>query len=211
MAVGVISFVELFVGAAILFLGSFFINFFTTDQDVRGLAKESLVFLSIFCFFDAIQGVISGILRGAGKQVIGAISNICAFYIIGLPLAYYFCFHTPFGVNGLMLGISGGVIFQDIACFYLIYYCEKFVFPLDIDNNIEIKSHSAFTILNDDDDDEVDEGDNDFMDKSFDIVISNYDDDHNENNENNSDRNIKNIKNKSNSKPENGGIEMTDI
>jgi hypothetical protein len=194
------------VGAAILFGGSYFIDFFTEDVDVRNLAKKSLLFLSIFCFFDAIQGVISGILRGAGKQIIGAIFNICAFYVIGLPLAYYFCFHTPFGVNGLMLGISGGVIFQDIVCFYLIGYCENFVFPMDIDSPSEIQSKSAFTILNDEDDDDDDDESN--IDDSFTIAISNYD---NDNNENNNDSNIKVDKVENNVKIEDNEIEMTDI
>lgn len=193
-------------GTAILFGGSYFIDFFTEDVDVRNLAKKSLLFLSIFCFFDAIQGVISGILRGAGKQIIGAVFNICAFYVIGLPLAYYFCFHTLFGVNGLMLGISGGVIFQDIVCLYLIGYCENLVFPMVINNPSEIQSKSAFTILSDEDDEDDEDESN--IDDSFTLAIGNYDGD---NNENNDDSNIKIVKEKNNVKIEDNEIEMTDI
>lgn len=122
---------EVGVAASIFFFGTYFVKIFTTDEAVRKLAEDSLTFLSVFCFFDAIQGVISGILRGSGKQLIGAVANIIAFYVIGLPLAYYFCFKTSYGINGLMLGLSGGVIFQDIVCLFLITCCESFIFPID--------------------------------------------------------------------------------
>ena len=123
--------VEIGVAAGIYFFGIYFVKFFTTDEAVRHLAEGSLTFLSVFCFFDAIQGVISGILRGTGKQLTGAAANIIAFYIIGLPLAYYLCFKTSFGINGLMLGLSGGVIFQDIVSLFLMICCESFIFPID--------------------------------------------------------------------------------
>ena len=106
-------------------------DFFTADPGVRKLAEGSLTFLSIFCFFDAVQGVLGGILRGSGKQMVGAAANIIAFYVIGLPLAYHFCFHTSMGIPGLMLGLSGGVIFQDIVLLFLIICCESFIFPID--------------------------------------------------------------------------------
>lgn len=96
----------------------------TNDGNVRKLAKGSITFLSVFCFFDAIQGVISGVLRGAGKQLIGAISNVIAFYVIGLPMSYYLCFHTSFGVNGLLAGLAFGVIFQVLYIdIYLSFVC----------------------------------------------------------------------------------------
>jgi hypothetical protein len=154
----------------------------------------------MFCMIDAIQGVISGILRGAGKQLLGAVFNLFAFYVIGLPLSFYFCFYTPFGVNGLMLGISGGVIIQDIACGYLLYCCQDYIFPVDA-----VESKSTFTILNDEDDED---GDDSNVDDSFKIAISNYD---NDNNENNNESNIKIDKNSNNVKTEKFQIEMTDI
>jgi hypothetical protein len=149
LAIVLIVVVEVGVGTVILCFGTYFVDFFTTDQSVRKLAKGSLTFLSAFCFVDAIQGVISGILRGAGKQAVGAIFNIIAFYVIGLPLAYFFCFKTSFGINGLMLGLAFGVIFQDIVCLYLITCCETFIFPKDADSfkssNISVSQHGLIS------------------------------------------------------------------
>lgn len=146
---------EIGVTASILCFGTYFVDFFTTDEPVRKLAKESLTFLSVFCFFDAVQGVIGGILRGSGKQMIGAVANIIAFYAIGLPLAYYFCFKTSFGINGLMLGLSGGVIFQDVVSLFLITCCESFVFPLNntlaVTNSFSINASQHGLIADEDD------------------------------------------------------------
>ena len=149
--------------ASILCFGTHFVDFFTTDEPVRKLAKESLTFLSVFCFFDAVQGVISGILRGSGKQMIGAVANIIAFYVIGLPLAYYFCFKTSLGITGLMLGLSGGVFFQDIVSLFLITCCESLVFPLNSGDKIITSANSIgssqhgliYDIENDDENDDV--------------------------------------------------------
>ena len=163
LAIYLIVFLEIGVTASILCFGTHFVDFFTTDEPVRKLAKESLTFLSVFCFFDAVQGVISGILRGSGKQMIGAVANIIAFYVIGLPLAYYFCFKTSLGITGLMLGLSGGVFFQDIVSLFLITCCESLVFPLNSGDKIITSANSIgssqhgliYDIENDDENDDV--------------------------------------------------------
>ena len=113
----------------VTFKGDLFINFFTPDESVRIVAKQSLFFMGFFCFFDSIQGTCSGILRGAGKQAIGAITNVVGFYIIGLPLSFIICFKFHMGVTGLLLGMGGAVIFQN--CVYLVFiFCyEDFIFP----------------------------------------------------------------------------------
>jgi hypothetical protein len=84
--------------------------------------------------------------------MIGAAANIIAFYVIGLPLAYYFCFKTSFGINGLMLGLSGGVIFQDIVSLVLITCYESFVFPADSSLVNPALSQSQHGLVSDTDD-----------------------------------------------------------
>jgi hypothetical protein len=108
-----------------------------------------LPFLSVFCFFDAVQGVLGGILRGSGKQMVGAAVNFIAFYVVGLPLAYHFCFHTSWGIPGLMLGLSGGVIFQVIVLFSLITCCESSIFPVDSTIDSCSMSNSKHSLVSD--------------------------------------------------------------
>lgn len=107
---------------------------------------NALPFLSFFTIFDSIQGVCSGILRGTGKQNVGAFCNVFAFYALGLPMAWAMAFRYKYGVIGLMMGISFGVIFQVIALVYLIKFRENYIFSSSIinhDNNQSIRSENV--------------------------------------------------------------------
>jgi len=63
-------------------------------------------------------------LFNAGKQAFGAATNVMAFYCIGLPLAWLFCFHFQFGVGGLILGATnnGGIFVITISSNHHYYY-----------------------------------------------------------------------------------------
>ena len=69
-----------------------------------------------------------GVLRGAGKQFIGAVANLIAFYAIGLPMAWILCFIFRLGVRGLMMGISFGTFFQVVVLLVLILGFEDYVY-----------------------------------------------------------------------------------
>jgi hypothetical protein len=75
----------------------------------------------------------AGVLRGAGKQFIGAVANIVAFYAIGLPMAWFFCFNCNYGVKGLMSGIACGTLFQVIVLVFLIIGCEGYIYSIGTD------------------------------------------------------------------------------
>jgi MATE family multidrug resistance protein len=122
--------IEVIVAVCVYTWGENFINMCTPDETVRRLASANLPFLSAFTIVDGLQVVASGILRGAGRQTIGAILNVVAFYGIGLPMAYLFCFKAEFGVNGLVFGISIGAAFQVSVLLYLILVRESYVFSI---------------------------------------------------------------------------------
>ena len=50
---------------------------------------------------DAINNVLSGCIRGAGKQALGSIVNFGAFWCFGLPLAALMSLHLGWGAPGL--------------------------------------------------------------------------------------------------------------
>ncbi|MFS7935829.1 putative multi antimicrobial extrusion protein [Helianthus anomalus] len=50
---------------------------------------------------EGIQTVLSGAVRGSGRQKIGAIVNLGAYYITGIPLAIVFAFVLHLGGKGL--------------------------------------------------------------------------------------------------------------
>ena len=52
--------------------------------------------------------MISGVLRGSGRQYIGAIVNFIAYYIIGIPLAVLLGFKTSLSIRGIWIGMAIG-------------------------------------------------------------------------------------------------------
>lgn len=53
-----------------------------------------------FPFILPQQGVIGGIVRGAGKQMVGAVVNLVGFYVIGLPIGVSLMFPVKMGIVG---------------------------------------------------------------------------------------------------------------
>jgi MATE family multidrug resistance protein len=131
--------IELGIGVALRLLGKVFCSTFTTDAGVLETTYELIIFLSIFCCVDGVQGVASGILRGAGQQSVGAVTNVIAFYGIGLPCAWLLCFNAKMRVPGLMVGISFGTFFQVASLSFLIYRRPDYIFQSQLKDESEGK------------------------------------------------------------------------
>lgn len=59
--------------------------------------------------------MLSGVLRGAGRQGIGAATSWCSYWLIGLPLAYVLAFRAQMGVLGLRLSLAAAVAMQALV------------------------------------------------------------------------------------------------
>jgi MATE family multidrug resistance protein len=55
---------------------------------------------------DGANAVLQGLLRGAGKQAAGAVTNVISYWLFGLPAAYYLAFRRGMGLRGLWAGIA---------------------------------------------------------------------------------------------------------
>uniref|UniRef100_A0A3B5K568 Multidrug and toxin extrusion protein n=1 Tax=Takifugu rubripes TaxID=31033 RepID=A0A3B5K568_TAKRU len=67
-------------------------------------------------------GVTGGVLRGAGKQMVGALCNLVGHYFIGLPIGVSLMFAAHMGIIGLWTGLTVCVFMQ--ASFFVIYLCR---------------------------------------------------------------------------------------
>ena len=132
LAIRSIIVLEFGVAAILMLVGKWYIRIFTDDEDVLYHSDRMIPFLAFFTFIDGIQGVASGILRGCGKQFMGAITNFIAFYVIGLPMSYLICFNMRVGANGLLMGIGFGTSFQVAILLYYIYRREDYMFTATI-------------------------------------------------------------------------------
>ena len=143
LAVCVIVVLGLSSGALLIVFYFRFVTVFTSDPAVDAIADRSKYFMAVFVVFDGVQGVCSGVLRGSGKQSIGAVLNLTAFYVIGLPMAYLFTFTLGMGVNGLLVGISMGTLFQDCALLYLLFCRADYVYQKVVDTTGSSKATSS--------------------------------------------------------------------
>lgn len=47
----------------------------------------------------------AGVVRGCGRQLVGAITNLISYWVLGLPLAALLAFRFELGVHGLWTGL----------------------------------------------------------------------------------------------------------
>ncbi|XP_015222997.1 multidrug and toxin extrusion protein 1 isoform X2 [Lepisosteus oculatus] len=85
---------------------------FTSDEMIVQMVSEVMNVYIPLQFFDALVCVALGIILGAGKQKIAAVSNLIGYYCIGLPLGISLMFAAKLRVFGLWLGLLICVFLQ---------------------------------------------------------------------------------------------------
>ena len=118
-----------FVILTVPFFSKPLISLFTTDQVVVEGAMDIIWILGINQLYDAFSVLYSSVLRAQGRQNIGGMLNIIAYYIIGLPIAFFMSFGEDQGISwGLGLGLKGlwfgcgsGILFLAISQGLIIY------------------------------------------------------------------------------------------
>lgn len=91
---------------------------FTSDPAVIEIVVDVLHLAAFFQLADSVGATCGGILRGCGRQNLGAAMNLTAYYIIGLPLSLLLTFYFHLGIMGLWLGLIVGQI--STMCFALV-------------------------------------------------------------------------------------------
>jgi multidrug resistance protein, MATE family len=83
---------------------------YTADEQVIHAAIVLLAAGAAFQLFDGIQTVATGSLRGTGDTRTPMLCHFSAYWLIGLPLGTYLCFHRHWGALGLWIGLSLSLI-----------------------------------------------------------------------------------------------------
>ncbi|KAL8191502.1 hypothetical protein R6Q57_028233 [Mikania cordata] len=107
-------------GALILILGRKLWGYcYSNEEEVVSYIAQMMLLLAGSHAVDGIQSVLSGAVRGSGRQKIGAIVNLGAYYLIGIPLAVLFAFVLHLGGKGLWFGIIAALLAQALFLFIL--------------------------------------------------------------------------------------------
>lgn len=88
---------------------------FTTDERVVEIGVTLLAIAAAFQLFDGTQAVATGVLRGLGDTRTPMIMNVVGHWLFGLPIGYALCFVFGWGVSGLWIGLSIGLVFVAIT------------------------------------------------------------------------------------------------
>jgi MATE family multidrug resistance protein len=99
-----------FAAALFLLIPRTLIGFFSRDAAVLSLGSSLLFVAAIFQLFDGLQIVTTGVLRGLGDTRTPMMTNLAAHWLFGLPVGYTLCFIAGYGVIGLWVGLSTGLI-----------------------------------------------------------------------------------------------------
>jgi MATE family multidrug resistance protein len=83
---------------------------FSSDPRIIEIGTSLLAVAAAFQLFDGTQAVATGALRGIAETRIPMIVNVIGHWLLGLPVGYALCFRLGWGVTGLWIGLSIGLV-----------------------------------------------------------------------------------------------------
>ncbi|XP_051732589.1 solute carrier family 47 member 2, tandem duplicate 2 [Ctenopharyngodon idella] len=94
---------------------------FSRDEEIVLRVSQVMILYGFIHLFDATSAITGGIVRGAGKQLLGALCNIVGYYFVGFPVGVSLMFALDMGIIGLWIGFFGCVFLQSLFFIILIY------------------------------------------------------------------------------------------
>ncbi|RLN43257.1 protein DETOXIFICATION 16-like [Panicum miliaceum] len=83
---------------------------YSSEKEVAVYIARMLPILAVSFVVDGLNGSLSGVITGCGKQKVGARVNLGAFYLVGIPTVVLLAFVFRLNGMGLWLGIVCGSI-----------------------------------------------------------------------------------------------------
>jgi multidrug resistance protein, MATE family len=115
---------------------SFFPSLFSPDAQVVAQASKLIPLLSAYVVADGIQAAFDGVISGCGRQCVVMPILVVAYWIVGVPLAYYLAFvsHEGLmcddslfcGVGGLVAGMATGTYVHMVLLAVVVIFTTNF-------------------------------------------------------------------------------------
>jgi MATE family multidrug resistance protein len=86
------------------------LHIFSTDPRIIDIGVSLLAIAAAFQLFDGTQAVATGALRGISETRTPMLVNVIGHWLLGLPVGYVLCFRLGWGVSGLWVGLSIGLV-----------------------------------------------------------------------------------------------------
>ena len=115
VALGLGAFVMSLCGVGLVLGREVLPAWYTDDAAVIALAAGILPIAAGFQVFDGLQVVGGGVLRGMGRTKPAAVFNFVAYYLLALPLGWWWCFERGHGLRGLWWGLGTALALVSIA------------------------------------------------------------------------------------------------
>ncbi|XP_069390155.1 multidrug and toxin extrusion protein 1 [Paralichthys olivaceus] len=116
---------------------------FTFDEQIRERVADVLSFYAPFIFLDAVAAAFGGVIRGTGKQRVGAICNVLGFYGVGFPVGVSLMFAAKLGIKGLWTGL---IICVSLQCTFLIFYLIRMNWTkVTVEAQVRAGVHESYT------------------------------------------------------------------
>lgn len=97
-------------GLAFVLFDETILRIFTNEVHVIAIGSTLLYIAAAFQLFDGFQVVATGALRGAGDTRTPLVTNLVGHWFLGLPVGWWLCFRMGWGVAGVWVGLSLGLI-----------------------------------------------------------------------------------------------------
>ncbi|XP_034463275.1 multidrug and toxin extrusion protein 1-like [Hippoglossus hippoglossus] len=116
------SITSCFIGACLAASKDVIGYIFTAEEDIIQRVADVMQMYGFIHVAEAFSCVTGGIVRGAGKQKIGALCNLVGYYFIGFPIGVSLMFPVKMGIVGLWSGFLICVVIQ--STFFIVFVCK---------------------------------------------------------------------------------------
>ncbi|MCO4819752.1 MAG: MATE family efflux transporter [Bacteroidetes bacterium] len=90
------------------------VRLFAENNEVVIIASELMILAAFFQFFDGIQAVSLGLLRGMNDTKIPSYITLVVYWAVALPLAYWLGIHTQLAMTGVWIALTLALILASI-------------------------------------------------------------------------------------------------
>lgn len=93
---------------------------YTCDESIKSVMTSAWGVISIFVFFDCMQGVANGAISGLGMISQVKWVTVFDYWVVGIPLSIYCMFTMGMGIQGLWFGPTLAVFLNYLFYQYVI-------------------------------------------------------------------------------------------